>query len=579
MPAWERTALNDDYYVLAPALPLPSVSLEMHRVSESDPSRSADVSRPTMREGEESVPESLEEVLVSQENPNAPPPPRVQLEPARSWVPRKDLPPPPPPSSLPSAQRRSADASLPTIGEKTASPCTPRSKSQSPLADFDREASPDDDETLSPPEDEEEKAELEAAAASIEPPVEPPEGPVMRGVVELTNRAYTLCSDALRGDVFGSSAVLMEDLGMHVGWGAAPFDYLGSFQSFLQKRSNLFVLVTTAKGVVVRDARDNKDELAAILQKVSVEVRVRTRRVVFCGIGGASGVGKSTLASTLVAHWDSPLVEIHASSFFVRQRNAPQYPDNKKSCLGERTNWTAPEALDPQSFIDGMLAIYKLFSTCTYVPESYWLPGGNIVSKDAKGKELPFDPDKPCVLFITGPGLLIHEVVAQRLDMCVWIQGNQDICCERRYQRNHRAKRDKTEFKQRYGETDWPAYKEHEARQLANLTLVPWYTEIDGKQSAEAVARAAVTFTDDVVGVMVAADVEAVAKEAAKAAGKGVASASGSDASGSADASRPTISEVAATQEVIQAFKCSGVIKLDWKMGYGNSSGALCGVK
>ena len=119
MPAWERTALNDDYYVLAPALPLPSVSLEMHRVSESDPSRSADVSRPTMREGEESVPESLEEVLVSQENPNAPPPPRVQLEPARSWVPRKDLPPPPPPSSLPSAQRRSADASLPTIGEET----------------------------------------------------------------------------------------------------------------------------------------------------------------------------------------------------------------------------------------------------------------------------------------------------------------------------------------------------------------------------------------------------------------------------------------------------------------------------
>ena len=114
---------------------------------------------------------------------------------------------------------------------------------------------------------------------------------------------------------------------------------------------------------------------------------------------------------------------------------------------------------------------------------------------------------------------------------------------------------------------------------LCNLTLVPWYTEIDGKQSAEAVARAAATFTDDVVGVMVAADVEAVAKEAAKAAGKGVASASGSDASGSADASRPTISEVAATQEVIQAFKCSGVIKLDWKMGYGNSSGALCGVK
>ena len=64
-------------------------------------------------------------------------------------------------------------------------------------------------------------------------------------------------------------------------------------------------------------------------------------------------------------------------------------------------------------------------------------------------------------------------------------------------------------------------------------------------------ARAAATFTDDVVGVIVAADVEAVAKEAAKAAGKGV-SASGSDASGSADASRPTISEVAATQEVIQ---------------------------
>ena len=90
---------------------------------------------------------------------------------------------------------------------------------------------------------------------------------------------------------------------------------------------------------------------------------------------------------------------------------------------------------------------------------------------------------------------------------------------------------------------------------------------------------AAATFTDDVVGVIVAADVEAVAKEAAKAAGKGVASASGSAASGSADASRPTISEVAATQEVIQAFKCSGVIKLDWKMGYGNSSGALCGVK
>ena len=38
---------------------------------------------------------------------------------------------------------------------------------------------------------------------------------------------------------------------------------------------------------------------------------------------------------------------------------------------------------------------------------------------------------------------------------------------------------------------------------LCNLTLVPWYTEIDGKQSAEAVARAAATFTDDVVGVMV----------------------------------------------------------------------------
>ena len=64
----------------------------------------------------------------------------------------------------------------------------------------------------------------------------------------------------------------------------------------------------------------------------------RQRQVLLIAVGGASGVGKSTLAEGLVHKYASPLTELGVEMGCVAHAKLPRYSDGQRDCVQNVTN-------------------------------------------------------------------------------------------------------------------------------------------------------------------------------------------------------------------------------------------------
>jgi len=217
-----------------------------------------------------------------------------------------------------------------------------------------------------------------------------------------------------------------------VGYGNPPFDDFGPLESLLSKIPG-FTVCFVAEAIAVKYLPVD-DDTSAHLQP-QLDGWVEKRPVVLIGVGGSSGVGKSTLCEQLTRQFNSPLGELHASSFFYRNKYCPLFPENVRSCLNEKECMVDPKSIDEDAFLRGLANVKDIFSTCRKVPDDLTYKGGNNVRASMKGKELPFT--QPVLIFVAGPSVYTCQDVALTMDLCLWIDiDDQKECAERRFKRN-----------------------------------------------------------------------------------------------------------------------------------------------
>ena len=131
------------------------------------------------------------------------------------------------------------------------------------------------------------------------------------------------------------------------------------------------------------------------------------RRVIFVGVGGSSGVGKSTMVEALDKRFHSPVTCLEASAFFIRDKFLKRYPEGTKDCIGSDINFTHPSSVNTERFKESLFEFENLFRFCRTIPKSHHLKGGNIIASEAQGQPLTFD--RPVVIFIDGPTVFMHQ--------------------------------------------------------------------------------------------------------------------------------------------------------------------------
>ena len=226
------------------------------------------------------------------------------------------------------------------------------------------------------------------------------------------------------------------------------------------------------------------------------------REVFFVGIGGASGVGKSSLARVLGATYNSPVVEIMTSCGFKKEINIPTHYQvlgmsptyNVKNCIGTISCWDPPDSMVEQSMLRQLERLQDVLTHHVAMPMEFLLAShGNVVKASWQGKEYPIGP---LFVFVTGPTLFCHEEVAAFMDVAIWLDADQDTIGRRRWQRSQLRKPKKErehldKFLQKFADVDWRVYKKYEADQK-KLCSAHDGVMIDASKAVKVVAEEAI---------------------------------------------------------------------------------------
>ena len=197
-----------------------------------------------------------------------------------------------------------------------------------------------------------------------------------------------------------------------------------------------------------------EDQLSASNPICIVRQATKEREVIFVGVGGPSGIGKSTLVHDLCGAYGSPCTEIDMSCAFQKARHVPRYadlaasqdssaPDDQKldknkmeDCLQQTLCYNVPEAIDDEKFMRTLIDLEEFFDNADHLPEEYHLRNhGNIIRKSFRNKKLD---NNPIILFIVGPLLFAFPEIAKFMDVGIWLHlPSVDTIGERRYPRHY----------------------------------------------------------------------------------------------------------------------------------------------
>lgn len=173
------------------------------------------------------------------------------------------------------------------------------------------------------------------------------------------------------------------------------------------------------------------------------------RNVIFVGVGGPSGVGKSTLISELVRQYNSPCSEIYLACAFKKPDDMPRYnevlagaeilpfaPDGKqKNCLGSEHCYDTASCINEDKLTSTLTELERFFSSAARLPQSYHLAHhGNIIREEHRGRPLP---DGPVIIFVCGPLLSALDNAMRYFDVLFWMHCPDSVEIGRRRLERH----------------------------------------------------------------------------------------------------------------------------------------------
>ena len=139
----------------------------------------------------------------------------------------------------------------------------------------------------------------------------------------------------------------------------------------------------------------------------------------------------------LLRRYHSPTLEVTMACCVPEAHQIPTYatllgPSCAENATGSRKCFDVPEAFDEKKLVKSLMSLYEFFSFIKVLPMEYRLENhGNILKKDARGKELD---SQPVIIFLTGQVLFSFPVAMKYVDMCFWLQvSDPSIIAARRF--------------------------------------------------------------------------------------------------------------------------------------------------
>ncbi|CAK9044167.1 unnamed protein product [Durusdinium trenchii] len=185
------------------------------------------------------------------------------------------------------------------------------------------------------------------------------------------------------------------------------------------------------------------------------------RSVVFVGIAGASGCGKTTLARKLAEALQSPLEVLHLDNYFQPkgQGRPPKH------------YWETPDGVDFEALRKDLKKIRETFSHRKW-PKKLRL-GRN--GKDLLRSEIPAGADwkagleSPMVVLVEGFLLFYDDLLAEMLDLKIWINASCGTCMRRRHLRGWNSRHmDLGEYGEWFVRVVWRHFEWYQRKQLRN---------------------------------------------------------------------------------------------------------------
>ena len=181
------------------------------------------------------------------------------------------------------------------------------------------------------------------------------------------------------------------------------------------------------------------------------------KEIILIGIGGPSPCGKSTIASRLAKHLNSPFLPIKGDIFF---KDRSEIPKHEKYGL----NREIPEAMDFNSFYRELVSLKNHSLTCQDLKFPF-----NLQLEKFK---IPINSNfyeehiSTCLVFIVVESYLLYydKKIWNLIDIPLFIECDRDICLERKKKRTKSGKFSSKWFT----ELVWPNYLKYFDNQLEN---------------------------------------------------------------------------------------------------------------
>ena len=166
----------------------------------------------------------------------------------------------------------------------------------------------------------------------------------------------------------------------------------------------------------------------------------RHREVLFIGVSGPTGSGKSTVAAALAKHFDSPLRPIGADFFF-------KFPGSRGfGCCPKHPFHTCsehPDSVDHASLLKELQTVKEMFETSPVIPEVVIRGKKTMNVKSKEGSNIGKEFGKsPVVVVVEGFLLFADKNLTAFLDYCLFL----DLKCDTGNQTMTTQLRTKTDF-------------------------------------------------------------------------------------------------------------------------------------
>lgn len=244
---------------------------------------------------------------------------------------------------------------------------------------------------------------------------------------------------------------------------------------------------SSSVGAVSAPTSDDQKHATEDQKKASedpqLSLKIATRPVIFVGISGPSGVGKSTAATKIQNLYGIPVDEVTGSLFSYASKHwktidsilATGCPDGTMTCPLRSTGFDwHPESVDLTFVEKVLLNLNQFWNTTAECPDSYVRKGGSIVrdppagthsmSEKFVGREMSFD----CSILvpICTPALFYQQRVCLMMVIFIYLQADKTQSCERKLQRNRTKISRRAAFRKDF-EIEW---RVHEATVLQQIT-------------------------------------------------------------------------------------------------------------